>query len=173
MEIPIDDFRLPVNRIWDSNWFLLTSGDFQSGRFNSMTVSWGSFGNMWNLPIAMVVVRPSRYTFAFINQYSDFTLCSFPAQYGKALGLMGSMSGRDGDKISQSGLTPRAAVRVSAPVYAEADLTIECRKLYWQDYNPENFLDESIFKQYPEKDYHRMFLGEILFVEGNPDKFAD
>lgn len=171
-ELSTKQFLAKANDIWDTGWFLLTSGDFQKKHFNSMTVSWGGFGTMWNLPIAMVVVRPSRYTFEFINQYDNFTLCAFSKQYRKALNLLGTKSGRDGDKIAESGLTPCAAAHVSSPIFAEAELIVECRKLYWQDFDPSHFLDKKIFEHYPDPDYHRMFYGEILSVVGESDKYA-
>jgi len=67
-----------VYDLWNRDWLLLTVGDWQKKPYNTMTVAWGGFGNMWDLPIAMIVVRPSRYTYEFINTYSTFTLCGFP-----------------------------------------------------------------------------------------------
>jgi flavin reductase (DIM6/NTAB) family NADH-FMN oxidoreductase RutF len=129
-----------------------------------MTVSWGSLGVIWNKPFAQVVVRPQRYTFQFLEQYPTFTLCAFPRQFRKALSLLGSRSGRDGDKIAASGLTPIPAAVAAAPLYAEASLAIECRTLYWQDLDPAHFLDPAIQANYPHNDYHRAFFGEILAV---------
>ena len=38
-----------------------------------------------------------------------------------------------------------------------------CRKLYYQDIDPTHFLDQGIDgKWYPQKDYHRMYIGEIV-----------
>jgi flavin reductase (DIM6/NTAB) family NADH-FMN oxidoreductase RutF len=170
--IPFDEFQVPAYDIWDQTWFLLTCGDYSSGKYNTMTVAWGSFGNMWNLPLAMVVVRPTRFTFEFINRYDNFTLCAFPEKYKKVVSLLGSKSGRDTSKISESGLTLIAAQKVSSPVFTEADLTIECHKMYWNDFMPEHFLDDRIHSQYEKHDYHRMFFGEILAVSGNPQKYS-
>jgi flavin reductase (DIM6/NTAB) family NADH-FMN oxidoreductase RutF len=131
-----------------------------------MTISWGSLGVMWNKPFVQVVVRPVRYTYEFIERFDTFTLCAFPRAYHKALSLLGTKSGRDGDKIAQAGLTPSAARCVAAPAYAEAKLVIECRKLYWQDIDPAHFLDAQLDRNYPQKDYHRIYFGEILAVDG-------
>lgn len=150
--------------LFEPGWLLLTAGDFAAGRFNAMTVSWGSIGVIWNKPFVQVVVRPQRFTFQFIEEYSTFTLCAFPRQYRQALSLLGSRSGRDGDKIAASGLTPQAASVAAAPIYTEASLAIECRKLYWQDLDPAHFLDASIQANYPQNDYHRAYFGEILAV---------
>ncbi len=122
---------------------------------------------MWNKPFAQVVVRPTRYTRQFMDQYDTFTLCAFPERYRKALKLLGSKSGRDGDKIAESGLTPIAASKVAAPAFAEAELIIECRKIYWDDFKPEHFLDHKIHANYPIKDYHRVYFGEIVAILGD------
>ncbi len=45
--------------------------------------------------------------------------------------------------------------------FAEARLVLACRKIYAQDINPGLFLDPRIETMYPQKDYHRMFVGEI------------
>lgn len=169
--IPIEHLTVKSYSLWEKQWFLLTCGDFSTGDFNCMTVSWGSLGVMWNKPFAQVVVRPVRYTYQFIEKYPTFTLCAFPRSYRQALNLLGTRSGRDGNKIAVSGLTPQAATAVAAPVYAEADLAIECRKMYWQDFDPSHFLDPGIDKNYPKKDYHRIYYGEILAVTG-VDKYA-
>jgi len=171
-EISINNFLVSAFHQWDSSWFLLSCGDLAKNDFNCMTVAWGGFGNMWNLPITMVVVRPTRYTYTFINHYQDFTLCAFPEKYRSALNILGSQSGRDGDKLSLSGLTTQPAAQVSAPSFVEAELCVECRKLYWQDFLPENFLDARIEQKYPAKDYHRMFFGEIVALKGDAMKFS-
>ena len=157
--IPITDFLAHPYSLWEKSWLLLTSGDFATGRFNCMTVSWGSLGVIWGRPFAQVVVRPVRYTYQFIENYPTFTLCVFPEQYRPALNLLGTRSGRSGDKIAASGLQPEAASLVPAPVYTQAELVIECRKIYWQDLDPAHFIDPQIEQHYPQQDYHRAYYG--------------
>jgi len=168
-KIAIADFTTKVFDLWDNRWLLLTCGDFQSGSFNSMTVAWGGFGIMWNLPIAMVVVRPSRFTYQFMNDFDSFSLCSFPEKHRKALNLLGKKSGRDGDKIAESGLTPTPLDVIASPIFEEASLSIACKKIYFSDFDPSHFLDDRIEKQYHGRDYHRMVYGEILQVLSTPD----
>ena len=168
---PIDVFKFsckPVH-LWDKQSLLLTAGDFKSGKYNTMTVGWGSFGVMWGKPFAMVVVRPVRYTYEFINHYDTFTLTAFSPTYKNALNLLGTKSGRDGNKIAEARLTPCAALKIAAPTFQEAELSIECRKIYWDDFHPGQFLDSSIEPHYPRKDYHRIYYGEIIYVEGSED----
>ncbi len=165
--IAINNFSVQINDLFDKQWLLLTCGSLEQNSCNAMTISWGSLGVMWNRPFAQVVVRPGRYTHEFMERFDTFTLCAFPRAYHKALSLLGTKSGRDGDKIAEAGLTPVASTCVAAPSYAEAELVIECRKIYWQDLLPEHFLDPEIAKNYPEKDYHRIYYGEILAVQGS------
>ncbi len=169
--IPVNDFLVQVNELWLKQWFLLTCGDYAANEFNTMTVAWGSFGVMWNKPMAMVVVRPSRHTYTFINKYDTFTLCAFADKYKDDLNLLGTKSGRDGDKIAKTQLNVTAAEKVAAPCFEEAELVVECKKTYWNDFKPANFLNEAIIKNYPQKDFHRLFFGEILAIRGI-DKFT-
>jgi flavin reductase (DIM6/NTAB) family NADH-FMN oxidoreductase RutF len=167
--IPFDDLAVQAHHLWSDQWLLLTSGDFAAGHFNTMTVAWGSLGVMWSKPFAQVVVRPVRYTYEFMERYDTFTLSAFDKRFRKALSLLGSRSGRDGDKIKASSLTPVASSLVTAPAFAEADLILECRKMYWQDLDPAHFLDPEIEGNYPQKDYHRVYFGEVLAIWG-PDQ---
>ena len=164
--ISVENFLTKTHDLWANQWLLLTSGDFEHEHFNTMTVGWGSFGTMWSKPFAQVVVRPGRYSYEFMEKYESFTLSAFPNAQKKALTLLGSKSGRDGDKISESGLTPVAASQVAAPTFEEAELVVECRKMYWDDLKPERFLDPTIDNHYPLKDYHRIYFGEILAITG-------
>jgi flavin reductase (DIM6/NTAB) family NADH-FMN oxidoreductase RutF len=164
--IAAEHFVTHTHARWGKEWMLLTAGDFRRGHFNAMTVGWGSFGTMWTIPFAQVVVRPTRYTYEFMEQYPTFTLCGFSASYRNALQLLGSKSGRDGDKITESSLTPIESTQVAAPGFAEADLIVECRKMYWDDLNPEHFLDAGIETHYSLKDYHRIYFGEIVTILG-------
>lgn len=171
-EIPFDKFLTRVFKLWDKDWLALTSGDFAEHQFNAMTVAWGSFGIMWNKPFVMVVVRPTRHSFKFINQYDTFSLCAFPEEFRKSLNILGTQSGRDLDKIKVSGLTAIKLDKITAPGYAEAELTLQCKRIYWQDLDPSKFLDASIEDHYEKKDYHRMIFGEILAIHGNFEKYS-
>ena len=165
-QILFEDLSVKSHHLWDVQWLLLASGDLKKHQYNCMTVGWGSLGTMWNRPFAQVVVRPVRYTFGFMEKYDTFTLCAFPEKYHDALSLLGKKSGRDGDKIAEAGLTPVASIKVPAPCFAEAELVIECRKMYWSDIDPRHFLDPKIAKHYPKHDYHRAYFGEILAIRG-------
>jgi flavin reductase (DIM6/NTAB) family NADH-FMN oxidoreductase RutF len=165
---PISTYDLIARSVnlFHTQWFLLTSGDFAAGDFNCMVISWGSLGEVWNRALAQVFVRPGRYTYQFMEKYPSFTLCAFPEKYRANLNYLGNKSGRDENKLAVAKLTPEKASLVAAPVYAEAELAIECRKMYWQDLDPAHFLNPGIEKSYPSKDYHRVYFGEIVAVTG-------
>ena len=168
--IGINSFTVKAHDLWANQWLLLTSGDFSLGKYNTMTVAWGGFGTMWGKPFAHIVVRPNRYTYQFMEEFDDFTLTAFPKAYRSALNLLGTRSGRDGDKITESGLTPIPSEIVAAPGFDEAELIVECKKIYKQDMGPQHFVDPSIDKMYGGFNYHRIYYGEIVNVLGS-DKY--
>ena len=142
-------------------WMLITAGTGE--KCNTMTASWGGLGVLWGKPVATVYIRPQRYTLEFVEREEKFTLAFFGEKYRKALALCGSKSGRDIDKVKECGFTVETVD--GAPYFAEADLVLVCKKAYWQDMDPTHFLDGEIDgKWYPEKDYHRIFIGEIETV---------
>ncbi len=142
------------------DWALVTAGD-ETG-YNTMTVSWGNMGIMWNKNIVTVFIRPQRYTKEFLDRFDNFTLSFYEESFREALKLCGSKSGRDLDKIKAAGLTP---VHENGTTYfEEARLVLECKKIYLDKIRPEGFLDPSIQKNYPENDYHLIYMGEITRV---------
>lgn len=149
---------------FDKGWMVLSAGDFEKDDWNCMTVSWGVVGTMWHLPVAQTVVRPQRYTREFLDKHDTFTLCAFPESCRKALQILGSKSGRDGDKVAESGLCPVASTTVAAPSFAEAELVLECRKIFRQPMTPEAILDPRALAVYPTCDYHIIYIGEVVAV---------
>jgi len=148
----------------DDDWFLLTAGKLNG--FNTMTASWGGMGVLWNKPVVFCFVRPQRYTFKFMESNEFFTMSFFDEKYRDALNLCGTKSGRQTDKIKSTGLKPIESPKGSI-FYEQAELMIECRKLYFSDVIPEHFQVEGIHANYPKKDYHRMYIGEITSCFSN------
>ncbi len=140
-------------------WMLITAGTPE--RCNTMTASWGGLGVLWGKQTATCYIRPQRYTYEFMEAGEAFTLSFFGEEYRKALAFCGAKSGRDVDKIRECGFTVAAGAG-DAPYFEEADLVLVCKKAYWQDLDPSHFLDPEIEKHYPQKDYHRMYIGEIV-----------
>jgi flavin reductase (DIM6/NTAB) family NADH-FMN oxidoreductase RutF len=171
-EIAIEKSSGQLFSLWHQRWFLLSAGEAGSGDVNTMTVSWGSFGTMWNKPFAQVVVRPSRYTFQFMEKYDWFSLTAFAPQYRPALQMLGTVSGRDSDKISASGLHITTYEDYPPPLLAEANLAFICRKIYWQDMQAEHFLQADINAQYDGHDHHRIYFGEVMCILSSEDQYA-
>ena len=147
----------PIHLI-GQEWMLITAG--VPGDFNMMTASWGSLGEIWFKPVCFCFVRPQRYTYELMEKNDAFTLSFFDEKYRPQLNFCGSRSGRDTDKASECDFTPVEAKNGSV-YFEEAHLVLECRKLYFQDLLPANFIDDSIMKNYPKNDFHRMYIGEI------------
>jgi len=140
------------------DWLLITAGNQNS--FNTMTASWGGLGFLWNKPVVFIFIRPQRYTYEFIEKEEFFTIQVFEKKYRDILNFCGSHSGRDVDKIEKTGLRPFNSEKGNI-YFEQASLQMECRKLYFDDIDPERFLDKELLKNYPKKDFHRMYVGEI------------
>ena len=145
-------------KLISEDWMLVSAGD--SGKWNTMTASWGGMGFIWNKPVACAVIRPQRYTLEVVEKKDVYSLCFFDESYRKMLSVAGSKSGRDMDKMNGLGLTP--VFENGTVWFEEAKLVLLCRKKYADDLRAENFIDKSIVKDvYGKNDFHRFFLGVI------------
>ncbi len=142
-----------------TQWMLVTAQK-PDGSVNTMTASWGGVGVIWGKNAAYVVIRPQRYTKEFIDSAECFSLTFFPEEYKKALSYLGSVSGRDEDKIAKSGL--HVVTGDGAPYFEESRLVLQCRKMYHQDFVKEGFYSEKLPEQfYGVGDYHTLYIVEI------------
>jgi len=158
----IDPKKIDKNifSMMDDDWMLITAGTRDS--FNTMTASWGTAGILWNKPVAICFIRPQRYTFGFMEKSDFYTLCFFSETERHILDYCGSRSGRDTDKIRETGLKPLFTGNGSI-YYEQASLVLECRKLYSARLEQDNFLVKKIITaNYPTKDFHKFFIGEII-----------
>lgn len=146
--------------LFNNDWMVLASG--KPGHFNAMTISWGQMGELWGKPVVTVFVRDSRYTKEFLDEYGHFSLCAFPDTYHKALGYIGSHSGRDGDKLSVVDLHP-GFTALGNPTFQEAVLCMECRTMYRHRMLKEELPAEALH-WYEDGDFHTMYIAEILNV---------
>ena len=137
----------PIRLIGD-DWMLITAGTPE--KFNSMTASWGGYG-MWKKPVAFILVNPARYTFQFLEKEEYCTLSFFdPAKYRNTLATtFGRKSGRDIDKVKESGFTPLQTNPGIA--YAEARMIIVCKKTFSTNTDAEG-------------KSHKLYFGEIQSV---------
>jgi len=161
MEIKPAEIAGNVVEMVGQEWMLVTAG--RPDTFNTMTASWGGLGELWFKPVCFCFIRPTRFTYEFIEAADAFTLSFFEKDYQPLLTYCGSHSGREVDKIRETGLTPRDADN-GGVFFDEARLVLECRKMYFHDIDPAHFLDESIADHYSDKDYHRLYIAEITRV---------
>lgn len=150
-----------IFQLIDKQWMLITAGNAES--FNTMTASWGGFGILWHKKVAYLFVRPERYTYEFIEKNERLTLSFFDEEYRKVLQYCGTHSGRDGDKIAATGLTPIETER-GCITFEQAKMTIECRKLFKSTMHEEDFIDKSILEKYysnGQGNLHAIYVVEI------------
>ena len=140
------------------DWMLITAE--KDNKTNTMTASWGGLGVLWGKNVAFIFIRPQRYTKEFVENSDTFSLTFFDKTFKKELGYLGSVSGKDEDKISKANLTIQHSD--STPYFDEANITIICKKLYAQDIKPECFISSDLdISMYPEKDYHTLYIAEV------------
>ena len=139
------------------DWMLISAGTAE--KWNTMTASWGGVGVMWGKPSA------TRYTKTFVDDSEFFTLTVLKDGCRDALNLLGSKSGRDMDKMHESGLTP--VFVEGQPTFEEAELVLICRKRGVTDIAPDDMAQEVQDKWYGDHDYHTMYIGEIVATYEN------
>lgn len=160
--ISFKEFDEEAIKLVGHDWMLVTAG--KPNDFNMMTASWGGLGWLWNKPVAFIFVRPQRHTFNFTEREDYFTLTFYEEADRAILNVMGTKSGRDFDKMNYEKLTPFETDNGSI-AFHEARIVLECRKLFATTLNSEDFVDKELKRQiYPEKDYHIMYVGEIVNI---------
>ncbi len=172
----MSDFKSKEYKIFEmfnKDWAIVAAGNSENN--NGCTVGWGSMGTLWVRPggdgsVVTVYIHPGRHTLKFLQENDKFTVSFFGNEYRKALGYMGTKSGRDEDKAHNAGLTP---IDINGTVgYAEAKMTIVCNKLYAGMFDKDGIHPhvQEYYKSKPEVyplneagewEPHWMFVGEI------------
>lgn len=160
-EINIRDVEKNLTKAIADEWMLISAGNETAS--NMMTASWGLTGELWSKDVAVCFIRPQRFTLGFVENNDTFALSFFGTTHKDALSFCGSNSGRDCDKAEKCGLTK---VFSDGTVYfKEAKLVLICKKIAVGQFEPTQFTDKSIDEKcYPNKDYHKIFAGEIIKV---------
>ena len=141
------------------DWALVTAGTKE--KFNSMTIAWGGMGTLWRVPVLQIFIRPNRYTFKFLEENDYFTVSFYDKKYKKALGIMGSKSGKDFDKVQLTGLTPKFLE--NGITYEEATETYVCKKIYMKEMDKSKF-PEKVGDMYKDEPAHYVIFGELVNV---------
>lgn len=166
MKITQENFtgaKLEVLSMFHKRWALLTAGTPED--FNTMTIGWGSLGTVWNTPTLTAYVRENRYTHEFMQRHKEFTVCFFPESARQDLALLGRLSGRDGDKIAQTGLTPTPVGNTVG--FEEAELTFVCKTLYRHRMDRQEVPQIFVDRYYAGDDtIHHLYIAEVVDAFG-------
>jgi len=146
---------------------LLVSGTVK--RANVMTIGWGLPGILWGKPFFMVAVRPSRYTYQFIEETGDFTVNVPRRGMEEIVTYCGTVSGRTHNKFEEKGLTALPSKHVESPIIEECIINYECKVAYKTKVAREGLPPGIISSCYPGGDYHTLYFGEIVAVYADED----
>ncbi|MDO5303302.1 MAG: flavin reductase family protein [Clostridia bacterium] len=116
---------------------------------NIITIAWTGIINS-NPPITYVSVRKSRHSHKLISESGEFVINLTTEELAKATDYCGVKSGRDVNKIKDTGLTFEPAKEVSCPMITESPVNLECKVIE--------------VKEYPT---HDMFIAEIVRVHAD------
>lgn len=152
--------NLDIFKAFAGDWALLTAGCPED--FNTMTISWGGLGTLWNKSVATVYVRPCRHTCRYMEENEYFTVSFYPDAYKEDLKILGTLSGRDTDKVAKTQLTATAAGQGVS--FTQAHTTLVCRKLYAQDMDPEAIPADIMDRMYGGETPHRIYIGEVTEI---------
>ena len=130
----------------------------KEGRVNTMTVSWGFIGEMWNEPHFICVVRPQRYTFKLIENAVDFTISVPYGSLADELHICGTKSGANMDKSEVVKFIP--AQKTISPVVDGCNAYLECL-INYSDSLKEAFMSDEA-KSFYNNDEHHFYIGKIV-----------
>lgn len=122
----------------------------RDGRPNAMVASWAGVCCS-EPPCVTVAVRPERYSHDAIARRRAFTVSVPSAKHVAGADVLGTASGRDGDKFAAAGLTAEASELVDAPYVRECPVVLECRLRHSIDLGS-----------------HTLFIGEVVDVKVDP-----
>lgn len=155
-EVDIKQLTINPFTLIGDEWMLITAGDEK--RVNTMTASWGGMGVLWGENTVTIYVRPQRYTKQFVDAEPRFSLCFFDGCKDR-LSLLGTVSGKDRDKITEAGFHTKFIDGV--PVFEEAKLIIIAKKMYTDKFKPSNFIEAGIDEKWYDGDHHQVYIAKI------------
>ncbi len=161
-EIQSRDIRDNIFEMIEHEWFLITA-EKKDGSINAMTAQWGTLGHLWGEDVVVIFVRPQRYTHEFVSEADSFSVCFFGEEHRSMMRYMGTVSGRDENKIEKENL--KVEHLDGTPYFADARLAITCEKIYTDHLKKEGFNDQTLRDRvYPKEDFHTVIIGKIKHV---------
>ena len=160
MKVDLIDYLNQTFKMADTTGVLLVSVG-KDGRPNVMTIGWLLLGRSYHgNPIAVVAVRPARYTFKLLDEVEEFVIAVPAPELEKAVAYCGEKSGRDVDKFKETGLTPIPSVNVKPPSIKECTLNIECR--IYNKTRPPHYILTPEHRKAPISEQHTIYFAEVL-----------
>lgn len=160
------DYAKEITHAVKKGVLLTTKTDKQR---NTMSISWGTLGIQWGLPIFTVFVRGCRHTASLLDETGEFTVNIPLGEVNKEIiRYCGTKSGRDVDKFQAMDLHTEDPETISVPGIKELPITLECKVIYKQQQYPECMTDPEPPTHYPENsqdihaDYHTAYYGQIV-----------
>lgn len=162
-KIDITELKENVVDLFKNKAAICVSGT--ASNHNGLAIAWGCLGSLWKKDVAIVYVKPTRYTYEFMENNDYFSIMWFDEPlHTDVIKVFGSTSGKDVNKEELSGLS--LLMIDDCPCYEQASLIITCRKIY------SNKIDEKLIKSddvlnlnvYKDKVFHSEYIGEILGV---------
>jgi len=163
-KVDVTDYAELITKMLPKGILLNTMTD----RFNSMVIGWGHLGTLWSIPTFVVYVRQSRFTKEMLDKSGEFTVSVPLEKVDPGINrICGTLSGRDIDKVKETGITLEDPEVNHTPGIREYPLTIECKVIYTQDQVIKDIPDDIVRGHYPMKpdgsyDFHTMYVGQIL-----------
>ena len=160
-EISINELNENAFDLIKNQWAIITVKT--NDKVNGMTANWVQLGHLWNNYVISLYVRKQRYTYEYIDNTNEYSVCFFDNKYKEQLTYLGTKSGKDYDKLKECKMTTNKFNNVD--YINEAKLVFICEKIYVDDIKPNNFIDNNINDNcYPNKDYHRVYVSKIKHV---------
>lgn len=160
MKVNLFDYLDQTLKMAETTGVLLTSVD-KDGRPNAMTIGWLLLGRSYHEnPIAVVAVRPARYTFKLLDEVEEFVIAVPSPELEEAVAFCGEKSGRYANKFEETGLTPMPSVQVKPPSIKECVINIECR--IYDKIRPPHYILTPEHRRAPTPQQHTIYFAEAL-----------
>lgn len=127
----------------------------RSGKANGMTAAWTTPLSI-SPPLVGVSISPRRYTYELVKSSGEFTINVLDRRYASQVHYVGTVSGRDRDKLAEAGFTLRKSKSVKPPHIGEALAVLEC-----------------VVEKDVEAGDHVFFIGRVVEAYAKPDVFDE
>ena len=124
MDIQVKDVEY-LEFLWPMRHYLVSCGD-TGGKSNIIAVSF-CMPVSKEPPMVACAISKGAYSTELISASQEFVVNVPTSDLSRQIYFCGTHSGRDTDKFEQTGLTPRPARRLNAPIIEECVAFMECR----------------------------------------------